>query len=609
MSRNQLWQRLWQKRKAPRRHHTAGTRLKVEHLEERRLLAVIAPAGFADGLFPFFPYATHASSFSVPTLRDAVVEANYLSAHKISASNTIQLKVGDYVLAGGPTPDGTAGELLVSSNLTIKGAGAALTTITGSGADRVIEIGTKLNAAGNPVVTPVTASLQNLAITGGVAVDNGLTAACVGDAYGGGILDFGGSLSLSKVALAGNVASGTAANAGGGGAAYGGGLAVLGPATVSLSGVTVSLNAARGAAAFNAEGGGIYMLGPGSLTIKASTISGNFAVGGAGTAAAAPGIALGGGLYSNGPKVAISGSSIGVTGEGNAAFGGGGVTGTAGANGGAGGFGANAGGGGAYIAGAAPVSITGSVLIDNDAVGGGGGNGGSATANLGVGGAGGTGGSAAGGGLYLKAAPLTLSGTVFQFNKAIGGAGGTGGAASLTGGAAALKSGVGGAGGAGGTGLGGGLFLNGTTTSITGGALMNNLAGGGNGGTGGGAAVPAVDKGTGGAGGIGGDAGGGGADIISGATTIAKSPIQNNEVLAGFVGLGGAGTTAGANAPALAVPTNANGGAILHVFGAPVTLQSGERLLILNNSAAVNGIAGSTVDNELALGAFPFTPF
>jgi hypothetical protein len=608
MSRNQLWQRLWQKRKAPRRHHTAGTRLRVEHLEERRLLAVIAPAGFADGLFPFFPYATHASNISVPTLRDAVIEANFLAANKISATNTIKLAVGDYTLAGGPTPDGTAGELLISSNLTIKGAGEALTTITGSGADRVIEIGTKINGLGNPVVTPVTASLQNLAINGGVAVDNGLTAACVGEAYGGGILDFGGSLSLSKVALTGNVASGTAANAGGGGAGYGGGLAVLGPATVSLSGVTVSLNLAKGAATFNAEGGGIFMLGPGSLTIKASTISGNVAEGGAGTAAAAPGIALGGGLYSNGAKVAISGSSIGVLGAGNVAIGGSGVVGAAGANGGTGGAGGDAGGGGAYIAGAAAISITGSAFYDNVAVGGDGGFGGDATANAGVGGAAGAGGSGAGGGLYLKAAPLSLSGTLIQGNVAAGGGGGNGGAASLTGGGLALKTGVGGAGAAGGTGLGGGLFLNGTTVSITGGSLSDNIAGGGGGGSGGNAATGATG-GKGGDGAIGGDAGGAGIDAISGTTTIGKAPIQENFAFAGAFGYGGAGKTAGANAPALAVPTNANGGAILHVFGAPITLQSGERLLILNNFAGVMRVAGSTVDNEVALGAFPFTPF
>ena len=149
-------------------------------------------------------------------------------------------------------------------NLTINGAGAAATIISGDNANRVWVI-----------YSNSTMNLANMTITYGSAT---------GD-FGGGIYN-DGTMSLSGVTVTSN-------NAG-----YGSGITNFG--TLTIDGSTISNNVATG------SGGGI--VNGKDLTITNSTISGNSATGD------------GGGIYHSGTSLTISGSTI----SGNTATGNGG---------------------------------------------------------------------------------------------------------------------------------------------------------------------------------------------------------------------------------------------------------------------------------------------
>ncbi len=86
-----------------RRNVTTG--LSLEQLEDRRLLTVIMPApnSFADTDATFSGFVPTSFPVIVPTLRDAVIEANFLGG-----SNTIKLQAGTYTLSLQNTSDGTA---------------------------------------------------------------------------------------------------------------------------------------------------------------------------------------------------------------------------------------------------------------------------------------------------------------------------------------------------------------------------------------------------------------------------------------------------------------------------------------------------------------------
>ncbi len=172
------------------------------------------------------------------TLRAAIQEANALAG-----ADTIVVPAGTFVLtlAGAGEDAAATGDLDITQDVVIQGAGAGQTIVDGSSLDdRVFDI-----LAGTVQVS-------------GLTVRNGTTAA---GEDGGGIRNLG-TLTLTNVTVTGNTASG----------ATGGGIQNLGAA--SLTDVTVSTNTASGA-------GGIGNVG-GTMTLTGVTVSGNAADAGPG---------------------------------------------------------------------------------------------------------------------------------------------------------------------------------------------------------------------------------------------------------------------------------------------------------------------------------------
>ncbi len=176
----------------------------------------------------------------VCTLRAAIQEANALAGADI-----ITVPAGTYTLTivGAGEDAAATGDLDITSNITLTGAGAGSTIIqagtiggfSGNGIDRVFH-----------VTGAFTVAFQNLTIA------NGLISA---DA-GGGILN-NGTLTISNSTFSGN-------SAGGGGGIENGG-------TLTISNSTFSSNS--GSAGGGRVGGGIRNTG--TLTISNSTFSGN----------------------------------------------------------------------------------------------------------------------------------------------------------------------------------------------------------------------------------------------------------------------------------------------------------------------------------------------
>jgi CSLREA domain-containing protein len=189
------------------------------------------------------------------TLRAAIQEANALPG-----DDTIVLPAGTYTLSlAGVDEDASAtGDLDISSNLTIAGAGAATTIIDGGALDRVFQVGTPFFDAA------VTIS--------GVTIRNGSTAASL-IKDGGGILVFSGpsTLTLNNSIVSGNL-GGT-----------GGGIGTLGFGTLLISDSIISGNSA------SQNGGGIHINS--GLLMTQSGVSGNTAA------------IHGGGLFNNGTAV------------------------------------------------------------------------------------------------------------------------------------------------------------------------------------------------------------------------------------------------------------------------------------------------------------------
>ena len=193
------------------------------------------------------------------SLRAAIEEANALGG-----AHTIMLVADTYTLS--------TGELLITSDITITGAGADQTFIDGNFLSRV------LHTQGGATVTITDVTIRNGDASGGGnggalwiddATDNvtlervrltGNTADT-----GGAIYNQGGTLTMTDVEISGNTASG--------GGKTGGGLDNEGTAT--LERVTVSGNTAG-----TGLGGGIY--NSSALTMTNVTISGNSATNGGG---------------------------------------------------------------------------------------------------------------------------------------------------------------------------------------------------------------------------------------------------------------------------------------------------------------------------------------
>ncbi len=390
------------------------------------------------------------------------------------------------------------------------GQGESNSVVSAAGPNRVAEV--YGSAAFN-------ASFNSLAMTGGYASTSGVVGHSGPDpALGGGLLIDGGMVTLSNVALLNNVAAGHNGYNGSNGHS-------------ATSSHPTGYSGGNGGNGDAAAGGGIFMFG-GSLTLNNDLIAGNVAQGGAGGAGGNGGNGYSEHLVHVTTSFGFSYSyyTIGFH-SGN------------GGNAGAGGAGGGGSGGGLYVAGGS-LSVYGTVMSGNAAVGGAAGAGGIGGragwfAYLGLvagnGGNGGAGGEGAGGALYLSGGTASWNSDVIANNTAAGGMGGHGGrggtgatgfgfyyanGASGTGttgifghgnpGSPGLNGSTGGAGGnggyggAGGAAYGGGFYIDGTgALTIDPSIIAGNLAAGGTGGVGGTAGL----GGFGGAGGRGGNGG------------------------------------------------------------------------------------------------------
>jgi len=231
----------------------------------------------------------------VCTLRAAIQEAN-----AFAGADTIVLPAGTYTLSiAGVDEDASAtGDLDISSNLTITGAGAVTTIIDGGGLDRVFQVGISFFDATVTIA--------------GVTIRNGNTAASA-IKNGGGIWIFteGSMLTLDGVVVSGNT-GGT-----------GGGIATNGNGSLHINDSNVSGNSAvvdnaggidngggmvmtRSSVTGNTaaiHGGGLF--NNGAATITHSLFSGNTATAGSG-----------GGIIQQGSAVLINATISGNTGDG-----------------------------------------------------------------------------------------------------------------------------------------------------------------------------------------------------------------------------------------------------------------------------------------------------
>ena len=225
---------------------------------------------------------TNTNNAGPGSLRQAIIDAN-----SAPGADTIILPAGTYVLSG---------DLDITDDVTITGAGATTTILDGGGNDRVFN------------VSSGTVDMSGLTIRNGDA----------GGSAGGGMrIGSGGNVTLTNVIVSGNVAgdgggihnSGTlvltdveiSGNSGPSG--WGGGL-YNNAATAQLERVTFSGNVA------GKDGGGIYNFGVGArLELTNVTISGNTAT------------SDGGGIYTSRPVNIITNSTIAL----NTASSGGGI--------------------------------------------------------------------------------------------------------------------------------------------------------------------------------------------------------------------------------------------------------------------------------------------
>ncbi len=344
--------------------------------------------------------------------------------------DTIELSAGTYELS--------RGELTLTHEITIVGAGAPATTIEQTGQARVIDAEAAL-------------SMSGVTVTGGDPVGAAGSAGGSGTNVFGGGIEAGGALTLTNVVVTGNrVVAGNGGNgAAGSGSSRGGeggrggtagGAGISGGSPLSLTDVAITNNVAqagsggsggaggttseggRGGAAGEASGGGIDLGELLSLSATDTLIADNQANSGTGgqggeggTASGAPGAggqgepSDGGGLYSNSPAALTNVTITGNTASGGAGGSGGAARGAK--TGGSGGAGIGGVGGGValFTEGAGRfASVTIAANATTYGVGGGGG------AGSGGGSPGAPGAVLLGGGgdLYLTSATLTVSDSI-----------------------------------------------------------------------------------------------------------------------------------------------------------------------------------------------------
>jgi len=231
----------------------------------------------------FFAAPAFAATFTVTKAtdtNDGVCDADCSLREAIGAANAlpgadiVTLPAGTYTLSiGGTGEDANAtGDMDITGDLTVDGAGNATTIIDGGAIDRVL-----------------TVILGAIVFIDSVTIQNGNPEAGAG---AGGILN-AGTLTLTNSTVTDNT-----------GENFGGGISNSG--TLSLIDTTVSDNILLG---FNTSGGGGGIFSTGTLSLTRSTVSGNSTIG------------RGGGIYGADPTIVITNSTI----SGNTALNGGGI--------------------------------------------------------------------------------------------------------------------------------------------------------------------------------------------------------------------------------------------------------------------------------------------
>lgn len=253
----------------------------MESLESRRLLATLAVNTTADGVDADpGDGVCEVSGGGACTLRAAIQEANALA--NVDGPDRINLPSGTYTfsLLGSDEQQALTGDLDITDDLVLQGAGAASTILDADGMDRVIDI------------VRGTVEIQGVTIRGGSIEDDELTVESSGGgirnegrltitestvtgnvaAIGAGIANYNGTLKILRSVISGN---GDASTSRGGGVAND---SNYDPAYLEITDSTISGNLAN-------AGGGVSNRGYdgiASATILRSTLSGNMAQSGGG---------------------------------------------------------------------------------------------------------------------------------------------------------------------------------------------------------------------------------------------------------------------------------------------------------------------------------------
>ena len=212
-----------------------------------------------------------ATAGAVCTLRAAIQEANALAG-----ADTITVPAGTYTLSipGAGENANASGDLDITGDLTINGAGASTTTIHGGALDRVLHIvGVTVEISGATITNGPLYDQDGVGIfnSGWLTIDSSIVSGNIanGGHNGAGILN-SGTLTLNSSTVSGNYST-----------FRGGGIYNTGGGTANLNNSTVSEN-------FAGRGGGIYNDLTSHLTLNNSTVSGNTAP------------TIGGGILNNG---------------------------------------------------------------------------------------------------------------------------------------------------------------------------------------------------------------------------------------------------------------------------------------------------------------------
>ena len=233
----------------------------------------------------------------------------------------------------------------------------------------------------------------------------------LGEAWGGGLVNFASVLTITNTSFSGNQAIGGNSATGPGAPAAGGGLASEIMANTTLTGVTFLRNQAIGGSGGSSSpgypgtggsgfGGGFYNGVDSTAAVSGAQFGGNLAKGGSGGPGAAGGVGAGGAIANGGGIGEFELAFLGLGPDTSKIAIAGGTQSFNVAQGGAGGAGSNGGdgsGGGVYVLGTTTGSIDGTLITFDSAMGGASGTGGAS-------------GQGSGGGLYIDAgAGVTLS--------------------------------------------------------------------------------------------------------------------------------------------------------------------------------------------------------